>query len=322
MSAGTAIPVRVTKIDNVANDIKRFRLERLDGNPLPTFSAGAHVIVSMRDGGVLRRNPYSLMSSPHQTAAYEISVLRVVDSRGGSTFMHDRLREGDELVISHPVNLFAADQRGRKHILFAGGIGITPFLAMMAQFDRDNVAFELHYGMRSREHGAYWKDLIDRYGAHRIKVYFNSEDQLIPAASIMDHQPLGTHAYVCGPERMMDFVLTTAREAGWPKENIHSERFLAAMSGKPFDVELVRSGIMVRVGDHQSILDAVEAAGIDAPYLCRGGACGQCETLVVGCNGGALSHHDVYLSAAEKASGQKVMICVSRFEGAKLSLDL
>ena len=94
--------------------------------------------------------------------------------------MHDRLREGDELVISHPVNLFAADQRGRKHILFAGGIGITPFLAMMAQFDRDNVAFELHYGMRSREHGAYWKDLIDRYGAHRIKVYF-VQDMLLPA---------------------------------------------------------------------------------------------------------------------------------------------
>jgi ferredoxin-NADP reductase len=321
MSKGLTIPVRVSKIDRVANDIKRFRLERVDGQPLPVFSAGAHVIVSMRDGGVLRRNPYSLMSPPHRTSAYEISVLRVPDSRGGSRFLHDNVAEGDELTISQPVNLFHADQRGRKHILFAGGIGITPFLAMMAQFDRNDVAFELHYGLRSREHGAYWKELTERYGAHRIKLYFNSDDQIIPAASVLENQPLGTHVYVCGPEGMMNFLLATAREAGWPKENIHSERFLAPIPGKPFDVELVRSGAVVHVDDHQSILEAIEAVGIDPPYLCRGGACGQCETIVLGCDG-ALSHHDVYLSEDEKASGRKIMICVSRFEGARLSLDL
>ena len=321
MSKGSAIPVRVSKIDRVASDIKRFRFERVDGQPLPVFSAGAHVIVSMRDGGVLRRNPYSLMSPPHHTSAYEISVLRVTDSRGGSRFLHDKVAEGDELAISQPVNLFHADQRGRKHILFAGGIGITPFLAMMAQFDRDNVAFELHYGLRSREHGAYWKELTERYGRHRIKLYFNSDDQLIPAASVLDNQPLGTHVYVCGPEGMMNFLLRTAKESGWPKENIHSERFLAPIPGKPFDVELVRSGAIVHVDDHQSILEAIEAAGIDPPYLCRGGACGQCETIVVGYEG-ALCHHDVYLSEDEKASGRKIMICVSRFEGARLSLDL
>ena len=112
--------------------IKRFRFKPADGSALPTFSGGAHVVVEMQDGETLRRNPYSLMSPPTQTSSYTISVRRDEAGRGGSRFLHDTVHEGAELLISHPVNLFAIDQRAKKHILFAGGIGITPFLAMMA----------------------------------------------------------------------------------------------------------------------------------------------------------------------------------------------
>lgn len=116
MSGGTEIPVRVAKVTPVADRIKRFRFERLDGAPMPYFSGGAHVIVSMNDEGHVRRNAYSLMSPPHDCSAYEISVLRVEDSRGGSAFMHEKVREGDELKVSYPVNLFQPDWRGRKHL--------------------------------------------------------------------------------------------------------------------------------------------------------------------------------------------------------------
>ncbi|MFC0220421.1 PDR/VanB family oxidoreductase [Pseudochelatococcus lubricantis] len=321
MSATSTIPVRVSEIEPVAESIKRVRLERPDGRPLPPFSPGAHVVVSMNDGGRIRRNPYSLMSEPDDRGYYAISVLRAEKSRGGSAFIHDVLKAGDELTISHPVNLFPADKRGRKHILIAGGIGITPFIAMMAGFAHDNVPFELHYAMRSRAHGAYWRDLVANYGAHRIKPYFSAEYQVLPVATLLENQPLGTHVYVCGPDRLTDCVLDAARNTGWPAANVHTERFLAPAGGKPFDVELIRSGITVHVGEHESILEAVEAAGIDAPCLCRGGACGQCETSVIACDG-QLLHHDVYLSDDEKAGGRKIMICVSRFEGTRLSLDL
>jgi dimethylamine monooxygenase subunit B len=321
VSVNADIPVRVTRITDVTDKIKRFRLERIDGAPLPIFSAGAHVVVTMRDDGHTRRNPYSLMSAPHDPAAYEISVLHVENSRGGSTFMHRSVQEGDQLTISQPVNLFPSDHRGRKHILIAGGIGITPFLAMMSQFSRVHMPFELHYAMRSREHGAYWQQLINQYGLERIKVYFDTEKSVIPFARILDNQPLGTHLYVCGPGGMIDFCLRTAREAGWPKENLHSERFLAPPAGEKFNVELVRSGKTVEVGDHQSILEAIEEAGIDAPYMCRGGACGQCETAVLHCDG-TLDHNDVYLTDEEKASGGKIMVCVSRFRGKALLLDI
>ena len=140
MTINTEMKVRVAKITQVADKVKRFRFERADGQPMPVFSGGAHVIVSMHDGKALRRNPYSLMSSPEDTKGYEISVLRVENSRGGSAFLHEKLKEGDSLTLSQPVNLFAYDHRGKKHIMMAGGIGITPFIAMMDQMDREGAA--------------------------------------------------------------------------------------------------------------------------------------------------------------------------------------
>jgi ferredoxin-NADP reductase len=321
VSINADIPVRVAKVTDVTDKIKRFRFERTDGGVLPIFSAGAHIVVTMQDGGHMRRNPYSLMSPPHDASCFEISVLKVENSRGGSAFMHEKVREGDRMTISQPVNLFPTDARGRKHILIAGGIGITPFLAMMAQFRRSHTEFELHYAMRSRTHGAYWQALLDEYGPERIKLYFDDAGDRIPLIRILDNQPLGTHFYVCGPAGMIDHCLRTAREAGWPKENLHSERFLAPPPGEPFQVDLVRSGKTITVGDHQSILEAVEQAGVDAPYMCRGGACGQCETGVVRCDG-ILQHNDIYLSDEEKAGGRKIMVCVSRFKGRSLALDL
>ncbi len=321
MSINTDMTVRVTAITQVAEKVKRFRLERVDGAPMPIFSGGSHVVVAMRDGDILRRNTYSLMSSPSDTSAYELSILRVENSRGGSAFLHEKLKPGDTLVISQPVNLFPMDVRGKKHLFMAGGIGITPFMAMMDQLTREDRPFELHYAVRNRKHGAYWKELQERYGAHRVKIYVDEEKLFIPVETILKAQALGTHLYVCGPEGMINGVLTTARQLGWPEQNLHSERFLAPPPGKPFRAVLKKSGKTIEVASHQSILEAVEAAGIDAPFLCRGGACGQCETGVISCDG-TLEHNDHYLEPEDKASGRKIMICVSRLKGREIVLDL
>lgn len=321
MTINTEMQVRVASITQVADKVKRFRFERTDGQPMPIFSGGAHIIVSMRDGKTLRRNPYSLMSSPADTGGYEISVLRVENSRGGSAFLHEKLKEGDTLTVSQPVNLFSYDHRGKKHVMMAGGIGITPFIAMMDQMEREGKAFELHYAVRTRSHGAYWKELVQRYGAHRVKIYCDEEKLFIPAEAILERQPLGTHLYVCGPAGMINAVLGKARDLGWPRPHLHSEEFLAPPIGKPFQAILTKSNRTIEVAAHQSILEAVEAAGIDAPYLCRGGACGQCETAVVACSG-ELEHNDHFLEPDDKASGKKIMICVSRIKGDSVTLDL
>lgn len=320
MSGGVQLAVRVVEIEQATDTVKRFRLAAVSGEPLPAFSAGSHVIVTMNDDGRHIKNPYSLIDRAPDGSSYRIGVLRTVDSRGGSKFMHERVQVGSELTIAMPVNLFPVVRAGRKHILVAGGIGITPIYAMAEELKRQSLPYELHYAMRSAAHGAFVDELRTLHG-EKLRLYRDDAQEIVVVDEILRNQPLGTHLYVCGPEGMIDAILRGGREAGWPVENLHAERFLSAAGGDPFSVVLKRAGITAQVRSDQSLLEAIEEAGVDAPFLCRGGACGQCETEVVSCDG-ALDHKDHYLTEDEHASGRKIMICVSRLKGRELVLDL
>jgi ferredoxin-NADP reductase len=319
MSGAETISVRVTDIVPMNELVTRFAFRRIDGERLPTFSGGAHTVVEMRDGDVTRRNPYSLMSDPFDQSTYTISVRRDDAGRGGSLFMHTNVSVGDEMTISNPVNLFSLDLRARKHLMIAGGIGITPFLAQIKQLDRAHGNWELHYASRNAALGSYVDELTTLF-PNDVNVYYDDDKQFIDLENLLDGQPLGTHLYVCGPKGMIDWVRAKAIDAGWPREAIHYEEFLAPQPGKPFQVKLAVSNKVLQVGENQSLLEAIEAAGVDAPYLCRGGACGQCETAVIGYDGKFL-HRDHWLEDDEKASGTRIMPCVSRFEGKTLVLD-
>ena len=162
-------------------------------------------------------------------------------------------------------------------------------------------------------------ELKEAYG-DRIHTYFDDEGMAIPLADLLSRQPIGTHLYVCGPKGMLNWVRATAADVGLPAHTVHFEEFLAPGSGAVFQAQLATSGKTVTVGTHQSLLEAMESAGVDAPYLCRGGACGQCETNVLSCDGKIL-HRDHWLSPEEQASNQKIMPCVSRFEGKTLVIE-
>jgi ferredoxin-NADP reductase len=319
MSGAEKIAVTVTDIVPLNDLVTRFEFKRTDGGLLPTFSGGAHTVVEMRDGDITRMNPYSLMSDPMDQTAYTISVRRDDEGRGGSLFMHNNVKVGDRMVVSNPVNLFSLDLRAKKHLFLAGGIGITPFLAQIKQLERFNGNWELHYACRNAALGSYVDELTDHY-PNATHVYYDDDDQRIDLVNLLDGQPLGTHIYVCGPKGMIDWVRKTAAGEGWPRESIHYEEFLAPQSGKPFEVKLAVSNIVIQVGEQESLLEAIERAGVDAPYLCRGGACGQCETQVIDYTGNFI-HRDHWLDDAEHASGDKIMPCVSRFEGKVLVLD-
>lgn len=320
MSAGTTkLNVTVTEVVAVNELVKRFHFERTDGGDLPTFSGGAHVVVEMRDGDITRLNPYSLMSSPLATRDYTISVRRDDVGRGGSLFMHNRVKRGMEMVISYPVNLFSLDLRAKKHLMIAGGIGITPFMAQTAQLASAGGNFELHYTCRTDALGTYADVLKERHGG-RIHLYYDDRNERIQLERLLASQPLGTHLYVCGPAGMIRWVRDTAAAHGWPEETVHFEHFAAPQPGAPFDVRLALSGKDIRVGEQQSLLEAMEAAGIDPPYLFRGGVCGQCETNVISYDG-TFKHNDHWLSDEEHCSGKKIMPCVSRFEGRSLVLE-
>ena len=319
MSGAEKIAVTVAGVVQVNALIKQFRFVRRDGGQMPAFSGGAHTIVDMQDGPVQRRNPYSLMGDPADLSGYEISVRRDDTGRGGSLYLHHRVTPGQHMLISHPVNLFPLDLRARKHLLIAGGIGITPFLAQVAQISAMHGNFELHYAARNPALAAFVPALKARHG-DRVHVYFDDQNQMIPLTDLLAGQPLGTHLYVCGPKGMINWVRTAAAAAGWPLAAVHHEEFLAPPVGQPFDVILRASAKTVHVAAHQSLLEAIEAAGVDAPNLCRGGACGHCETDVLECDGD-IQHNDHWLTDEQKASGSKIMPCVSRFTGRSLVLN-
>ena len=311
------IEVIVSAVLPLNDLVTRFEFKRKDGNHFPTFSAGAHTVVHMRNGDRQRLNPYSLMSDPADTETYAISVRRDDEGRGGSLFMHNNVKVGDAMEITYPVNLFSLDLRAKKHVFLAGGIGITPFMAMIAQLERSSDPWELHYSVRTEALGTYVDQLVSKY-PNKVRIYYDDQSQSINLENLLDGQPLGTNVYVCGPKGMIDWVHKTAAAAGWPDANVHSEEFTAPQPGKEFQVRLCRSEKTITVGENESLLEAMEREGVDAPFLCRGGACGQCETDVVSSDGEFI-HRDPWLEPDEH--GNKVMPCVSRFIGKSLEID-
>lgn len=306
-------PLILTARETLSPRITRFRFEHPEGRPLPLFSGGAHVMVEMQDGDILRRNAYSLISDPEDGSGYEIAVQREDQGRGGSLFMHEKARPGDLMRVGLPVNLFALNLTARKHLLIAGGVGITPFIAQTRELQRLGLPYELHYAVRARDELAALPLLPE--GVH---VHVSAEGSRMDLDAILSEQPLGTHLYVCASDRMISTVLDSALALGWPRDALHSEEFLAPAPGEPFQVFCARSHKTLTVGAHESLLEALENAGIDAPWLCRGGACGQCETDVIACDG-TIEHHDHWLEPEERA--RKIMPCVSRFRGQLLTID-
>ena len=320
MNDAQTLAVVVAAIERVTPLIKHFTLKSADGAPLPAFSGGSHIVVVMHGATRMHRNPYSLLSSPRDLDRYEIGVRRMEESRGGSHFMHDEVRVGSRLEIAHPVNLFALDKIARKHVMIAGGIGITPFLAQLEDLQGGGIPYELHYSVRSPEHAAFLGRLRAREGG-RLRMYYDSENQALDVDALMSGQPLGTHVYTCGPAGLINRVGATAKSWGWPDSHIHWEQFSAPPVGDAFEVFLARSRLTVRVAADQSLLESIEAAGVEVPYLCRGGVCGFCQTKVLELDG-ELAHHDHFLSDAERAQCNTIMPCVSRARCVKLVLDL
>ncbi|MGR7996191.1 PDR/VanB family oxidoreductase [Xanthobacter sp. ZOL 2024] len=312
------IPVRVREITALAPTLKRFAFEPAHGGAFPTAPAGGHVMLTLRDGARVMKNAYSLVSPPGARGRYEIIVRKVAQSRGGSAFLHAHVAAGDVLEMAPPVSLFPLAATARKHVLIAGGIGITPMLSFLAELQARGARFELHH-LSSPEEVPVFERLLAPYAVDAdIRVHGGGR-AAFDLAGLLSRQPLGSHVYTCGPHSLMDAVGTTALALGWPRGSVHKESFGAAAGGLPFKAVLTRSGIEVTVGENQTLLEAIEAAGVAARCLCRGGACGECVTRV---EEGEVDHRDDFLSDAEKASGALIMPCVSRARGPRLVLDL
>ncbi|MHA7209106.1 PDR/VanB family oxidoreductase [Arthrobacter sp. MDT1-65] len=315
-----SLQLRVKRIEAVTPEINRYTFSAADGSWLPPFSGGSHIRVLIPFEGETRRNAYSLMSSPYDTSEYQIAVRRVDEGKRGSIAMHRHIREGDVLSATIPANLFPVSKHARHHVFIAGGVGVTPIYAQLDELSLKGSSFELHLAVRGPEHAALGHELRELYG-ERVVLYGDGDGTRLDSHEILAGLPLGTHAYVCGPSRMVDDVIRAAHAHGWTDSHIHFERFEdLGSTGDPFSVTLARSGAVVEVSAEQSLLEAVEEAGHKLPYLCRGGACGECETEVLELEG-TLDHRDDWLSESDRCTNKLIMPCVSRATCTKLVLN-
>ncbi|MEU8678708.1 PDR/VanB family oxidoreductase [Streptomyces sp. NPDC048560] len=296
-----------------AEGVLSVELVHPDGKPLPAWTPGAHLDVHV--GGQIRQ--YSLCGDPHDCDVYRIGVLNEPASRGGSRYVHTQLRPGQQVTVSEPRNHFALED-AEGYVFVAGGIGITPLLAMAREAARRGDPWRMVYGGRSRASMAFAQELTALGG----DVTFVPQDERghIDLASELAGLPAGTLVYSCGPEPLL-----TAVEARCPGDRLRLERFAAPVvertgDDEAFEVEFRSSGVTLTVDAGTSILDAAEGAGLTVASSCRDGICGSCETRVLD---GTPDHRDFLLSDAERAAGATMMICVSRCASrSRLVLDL
>jgi ferredoxin-NADP reductase len=370
MSSRT-LTVRVSRIQRMTMEVSAFELVHPHGRHLPGYGAGAHIDVHT-PGGFMRQYSLALaaQTEPKEATAatssrhgasgdgggggtctrYLIGVKREPESRGGSAALHERVHEGDQLAVSEPRNTFALDAQARHHQLLAGGIGLTPLLAMAQQLRRDGAAFTLCVFARSRAHVAFAHALAAL--GPSVRLHFDepaagAQAQHLDIPALLARPDPGTHLYLCGPGAFMKAVLAAANSGPhpWPDERVHLEYFAppeaergigtgTGTDSEPFTLVLAGRGIEVPVAADQSAVEALHEIGIDVPTSCSQGMCGTCVVPLasVGAGAGAGTgagspdigdapdHRDHCLSNTERR--HKVALCSSRTKpGGRLVIE-
>ncbi|MGE0315672.1 MAG: 2Fe-2S iron-sulfur cluster-binding protein [Lautropia sp.] len=314
---GEPLSLRLEAIRYEAEGVSTFEFRDPAGLALPPFEPGAHVDIHMSPG--LSRQ-YSLCGSPAERDRYVVGVKRDPASRGGSTWMFDRLKVGDLVSVGSPRNQFALADGAHPSWLFAGGIGITPIRCMVEHLAAAGGDWHLYYAVARRREAAFARELA-RFG-DRVHLHVDDEHQgrVIDLRALVASAPAHAHLYCCGPAAMLDAF--DAATAGRPADRVHVERFApkpAPAVGEGFTVALAKSGRRLRVEPGRSIAETLIDAGVPVTVSCEQGICGTCETRVVS---GIPAHRDSLLSDEEKARNDVMMICCSGSLSDTLVLDL
>jgi ferredoxin-NADP reductase len=316
--------LRVIQMTWEAEGVVSVRLARIESDdPLPTWEPGAHIDVYVPDGTTRQ---FSLCGDPGDRSSWQVAVLREPGSRGGSTFVHDQLRVGDRLLVTRPKNHFLLEQ-APYHALVAGGIGITPMMAMAEQLHREGRPFHLTYGGRSAASMAFRRRL-DALGDH-VTYLAEDVDGRPDLEAIVRDVPPGGLVYVCGPLGLLRAVQAAAEAVLGPEQDVvRFELFsragvepeeATALAADAYELVLTESGHTLRLAPEANILEVVLALGVEVENDCRDGICGSCITPIVT---GTVDHRDLVLTRKEQAAMDQMLICVSRPTCPRLELKL
>ena len=316
------LTVLIRQIRLEAQDIHSFELVAADGGLLPGFDAGAHIDLDLPER---MRRSYSLYGAPGERRCWRIAVKREAAGRGASAWLHEQARVGRQLQAFVPVNDFALVEDAPASVLIAGGIGVTPILAMVERLAALRRPWRLHYSVRGARDLAFGERLqaLAAAGGGELCVHFSGDGGgRLDLRTIAATAPAGAHLYACGPNPMLDDFVAAAAAAGVDAARVHIERFgatAAPATDGGFVVELARDGRCFEVPAGKTVLDVLLDHGIDVPYSCMQGICGSCR---VGVKAGEPEHRDECLSEAERAANTAMAVCCSGSRSAKLVLDL
>jgi phthalate 4,5-dioxygenase reductase component len=311
------MPLRVTRNETIAEGINLLEFRDPQGGALPQFSAGAHIAVRVPNG-LLRK--YSLCNDPAERDRYLIAVKREVNGRGGSCNLIDAVKSGDELTVTAPVNDFGLPPRAQDFLFIAGGIGVTPMMAMIRQVIAEKKRFRLFYCSRSPETTAFRDELSAPEFRDMVTIHYDQGDtsRSLDLRPILAERKNREHLYCCGPRPLMEAV--RAMTDHWSPTAVHFEAFSEAEThkadDKPFKVRLTRSGAVLDVPTDRTILEVLREHGLDVPSSCETGTCGTCRTKLLA---GVADHRDLVLAEHERKD--TIMICVSRARGNEITID-
>ncbi len=293
--------------------------ESVTDETLPNIEAGAHIDLYLPNGMIRQ---YSLCQNPQQQGIFRLGILNDPESRGGSKSAFSEIKEGMQLQVSAPRNLFPLTQ-AKHSVLIGGGIGITPLITMAYQLLQDEASFELHYCGKSAASSAFVDELKNGELAPYTHFHFKDEGANHRAffEDSLKNTDAATHIYTCGPNGFMDWVINLAKTRNLPDEQIHKEYFQVDtdLSGDAFEVVAQRSGKIIMVNSDETILSALAREGIKIEMSCEQGVCGTCMCDVIE---GEPDHRDVYFTDEEKADNEQILVCCSRSKSPRLVLDI
>lgn len=233
------------------------------------------------------------------------------------------LAVNDTVQLHGPFNTFTypTTEGVGRDIAIAGGIGITPLTGILHHLASLNRSAHLHYFAKSDDDAAYalpMKELLQE----RLHFHFSRQpDGRLSISQVLADLTPQDRLYVCGPQSMLNDVFCHAQANGLARERIHFEIFNVAREddASAFVIDAVESGISVNVTKDQSLLEALEAAGLDPLYDCRRGECGVCALEVLE---GEVDHRDFIMSEKEAACSARIYPCVSRAKSQRLKLAI
>lgn len=304
---------RIERIVDLSPSIRQFELrpERFDA-----WEPGAHLQIQVDIDGQAQTRAYSLIGEQHEAAGYRFAVKRVTNGRASTDLW--TLDAGDALLIGQPRNDFALNLTAPTYLLLAGGIGITPLYGMARRLARLGRPLRMHYAVSCRAEAALAEPLAEAL-QDDFQLHVDDEGNRLDIDAAIASLAMDGECYVCGPLAMLEEVRQAWARQGRAQELLRFENFGVAPQAQPFTAVLPRFGLEIEVPAGQSLLEALEQAGVEVMSGCRRGECGLCALEVL--EPCAIDHRDLFLSARQKADNHKLCACVSRAKGGRLVID-